>query len=204
MEKIKLNAKETRNLTRIKIDDVKQLIKDAQFVLDEFYYDKQIAYMPGVRPSAMINPIKDVYTLIKTIEFMLDKYEKGEWEKENELDRNENRELYDVISGLRQALHNSAGNAIYNSQFKDKYMNWWNAYFINNKEALVFRDAEEKLKNKIKEDAGWVPTYSNGYVFYSYWIDYKGQMVSLDEIERDDGKEILNAKIVQEKIDKAY
>ncbi|MBD5398757.1 hypothetical protein HDR60_04625, partial [bacterium] len=197
-------AKETRNLTRIKIDDVKQLIKDTQFVLDEFYYDKQIAYMPWVYSSGIVNPIEDVYKLIETIRFMIDKYEKGEWEKDNEFDENENRELYEVIFGLRQALHNSAGNAISNSQFKDKYMNWWDAYFVKNKEIIEFRNAEEKLKNKIEEEAGWVPKYSNGKIYYSYYTDYNGQRVSLDNIERDDEKEILNAKIVQERINRGY
>ena len=204
MEKIKLNAKETRNLTKIKIDDVKQLIKDAQFVLDEFYYDKQIAYMPWAYSSSIVNPIEDVYKLIETIEFMIDKFNKNEWERESELDHTENVDLANILSGLRMALHNSAGNAIYDSQFKDKYMNWWNAYFVKNKEIMEFRRAEEKLENKIEEEAGWVPKYSNGKIYYSYYTDYNGQRVSLDNIERDDEKEILNAKIVQERINRGY
>ena len=201
MEKIKLNAKETRNLTRIKIDDVKHLIKDSQFVLDEFYYDKQIAYMPSLRPSAIINPVEDVYKLIETIEFMLDKYEKGEWEKDNELDRNENRDLYDVIFGLRQALHNSVANARENSQFKDKYMAWWEAY-NENLMTLAFSRAQKKLNDKIKEEAGWVPEYFDGKISYSYYIDYNGQEISLDNIERDDEKQILSPEMVQERMAK--
>ena len=200
MEKIKLNAKETRNLTRIKIDDVKQLIKDIQFVLDEFYYDKQIAYMPSLRPIAMINPVEDVYKLIETIEFMLDKYEKGEWE-DNELDRNENKELYEVIFGLRQALHNSVANARENSQFKDKYMAWWEAYH-ENLITLAFGRAQKKLNDKIKEEAGWVPEYFDGKISYSYYIDYNGQEISLDNIERDDEKQILSPEMVKERMAK--
>lgn len=199
MEKIKLNAKETRNLTRIKINDVKQLIKDTQFVLDEFYYDKQIAYMPSLRPRAIINPVEDVYKLIETIEFMLDKYEKGEWEKDNELDRNENRELYDVIFGLRQALYNSVANARENSQFKEQYQHWEEAY-QKNLMTLAFSRAQKKLKNKIEEEAGWVPEYFDGKISYSYYIDYNGQEISLDNIERDDEKQILSPEMVQERI----
>lgn len=201
MEKIKLNAKETRNLTRIKIDDVKHLIKDSQFVLDEFYYDKQIAYMPSLRPSAIINPVEDVYKLIETIEFMIDKYEKGEWEKDNELDRNENRDLYDVIFGLRQALHNSVSNARVSSQFKEQYQHWEEAY-QKNLMTLAFARAQKKLKDKIKEEAGWVPEYFDGKISYSYYIDYNGQEISLDNIERDDEKQILSPELVTERMAK--
>lgn len=201
MEKIKLNAKETRNLTRIKIDDVKHLIKDSQFVLDEFYYDKQIAYMPSLRPSAMINPVEDVYKLIESIEFMIDKFNKNEWERESELDHTENVDLAHILSGLRQSLHNSVANARENSQFKDKYMAWWEAY-NENLMTLAFSRAQKKLNNKIKEEAGWVPEYFDGKISYSYYIDYNGQEISLDNIERDDEKQILSPEMVQERMAK--
>ncbi len=203
MEKIKLNRTETRNLTRIKIDDVKQLIHDAQFVLDALYYDKSIAYMPGVRANAMVNPVEDIYSLIESIEFMHHKFYKNEWERENEFNTMENMDLANVLDGLRQSLHNSIQHAASNSQFKDQYKNWLEAYH-KNRDANPFHYAKDKLENKIEEEAGWVPTYNNGKVSYSYWTEYNGKLTSLADIERDDEKQILTPEIVKERISRGY
>lgn len=203
MDKIKLNAKETANLTRIKIDDIHQIIKDVNYVLDEFYYDKQIAYLPNVVPSPYVNPVQDIYKLIETIELVLNKYEKNEWEKDNEFDRNENRELYDALFGLRQSLYNSFVYARDNSQFKEQYNNWNKAYNTN-MENSAFLYGKEKLTNKIEEEAGWVPTYHNGKIDYSYYTDYYGQKIPLDNIERDDGKQTLSPEMVKEQISRGF
>ena len=208
MEKIKLNALETENLTKIKREDIKKLIKDANYVLDALYYDKQVAYMPGVMPSGYVNPVQDIYKLIETIEFMDTKYNKGEWEKNStgfydpEGDK-ENKELHNVIFGLRQSLHNAISHAITDSQFKDKYEHWHNAY-NKNLQNSPFLYAKEKLTNKIEEEAGWVPTYQNGKISYSYFTEYDGQYISLDNIERYDEKPILTPQLVKEKINRSF
>lgn len=203
MDKIKLNSKETENLTAIKIDDVKQVIKDTQFVLDELYYDKRIAYMPHSTQSLLINPVEDIYKLIESIEFMMDKYVKNKWERNDELDNREKQKLYEVIFGLRQALHNSIANARLNSQFKDKYVAWWEASNENLKTS-AFTRAQEKLENKIKEEAGWIPRYDKGQIYYSYYMDYNNQHLPLDSIERDDGKQILSPEIVKERMERGF
>ena len=104
---------------------------------------------------------------------------------------------------LKHSLNNAMVYAGENSQFKDKYKNWTEAYH-KNMETSAFSRAQEKLENKIKKEAGWAPTYDKGKIHYSYFTEYHGQSISLKNIERDDGKQTLSPEMVKERIDRGF
>lgn len=204
-DKIKLTKEETLNLTFIKHNDIIKIIKDAQYLCDKFYYDKEIATLQPVLPP-MSNPIEEVNQLQDTIDFVLNKYGENKWQVSSELSddaKNKNYYLYNMLFGIRQALHNAKGYALSNSKFKDKYQRWEQEYYKNREERPFFY-AKQKLENKIKEDAGWVPMYYNGKLEYEYYTNYNGHYISLDKIEQADDKEALSIKAVKEKIARAY
>ena len=203
MSKIPFDSKQTDNITRIKKDDIRLIIYDAKFVLDEFYYDKQIAYMSDVHPYmsdvesiARVNPIKDIYNLIETINFALDNV--GNWD--NNLDHYEIADFYSTLSDLKHALKNAMTYAKETSQFKDKYKDWTDAYH-KDMETSAFSLGQEKLENKIKKEANWAPTYHKGKIYYSYFTEYHGQNIPLKDIERADGKRTLSPAMVKERME---
>ncbi|MBD5398200.1 hypothetical protein HDR60_01685 [bacterium] len=185
-DKIKLNEKETHNLNSIKIKDVKKIIEDIHYVLDELYFDEKLAYLPYYNNDGtvipFINPIEDIEVLADTALFVLDKYVVDEWEINEPSDTTENLKLFNALSELRYALNNAKEKALTSSRFNDVYQDFNKSY-----SEKQFIPAIEKINNKVYEQAGYIPVYNKGRIEYTNFAEYNGKIYLIHNIERSDG-----------------
>lgn len=204
--KIKLNEKETKNLTTIKKNDIVKIIQDIKYICDQVKFDTKICF-PGKLDLSMSNPIEDINNLQDTIDFILDEYDSYNWEDDTEkaegynTHTKESAGLREMLMSMRSALHNSKMYALTASRHKELYMRQEKAYY-ENKKKNIFVEAERKVKDKELKDAGWCPEYDDIHqrVNYKYYYTYRdGYKYSLDNIERYDKKPILSFDMIKKK-----
>ena len=209
-EKYQLSPLETENLTKIKMGDIKTIIRLADNVCKQVYDKQKIKFDSGDF-EIKLNPVTGIRRLQRAIDFCLDHYEAknkhGEryttWEdndyeahdgsgiehKSNSIFGDRERELknlHTILSDVRLALANSYSHAR-DGEFRDEYDKHEKVHAKNLKELGQFANHSKMDKNsEAIENGKIVPRFDSNeldFYFTDIFVDKNGNTRSLNNVE---------------------